>query len=455
MFWKKRKEKDKTKIISNIVTEDVLYEQMQANNTTYHRSEYDRKIYDDPKAKQNAKDKFFGDKKTGIDPYTGKILYRTQEEAKKRFGDKWQDHVAESDHINALKEIYDKYGKNPFLTDEDLKSIANKEHNISVTSRKFNNQKREKTNKEFAKKANIPDKGKKKAIQDQNKSQILQAADATGRTIKNAAEIGHNAGMEAGIKSAQYSTAISGIDNIVRVFNGEETVDEALVNVTESGARGFATKYIQDGSAEVMIRAFSTSKSPLIQKMLESNVPAKVITTVTTFGSTVTKYIRGEITTEECLIDVGDKGLSLATSPVFMAVGGALIPIPVVGEAIGLYVGSILTEIYYNSIVDNLVMNKYEHEERMRIIAECEAAKQELIRRREQLEEYIDQNIRELKDCFKQSMEKIYLGFENGDADLIIEGANGITQKMGGKVNYNNVEEYKKFLLDENSTFIL
>ena len=55
-----------------------------------------------------------------------------------------------------------------------------------------------------------------------------------------------------------------------------------------------------------------------------------------------------------------------------MAVGQALIPIPVVGAAVGALVGSLLTSSLYNKVIDELQNKKLAHDERMRLIQEAE-----------------------------------------------------------------------------------
>ena len=47
-----------------------------------------------------------------------------------------------------VEKIYDENADNPWLTSNDIKEVANSEENLVVTSRKFNNYKRSKTNKE-------------------------------------------------------------------------------------------------------------------------------------------------------------------------------------------------------------------------------------------------------------------------------------------------------------------
>lgn len=137
-----------------------------------------------------------------------------------------------------------------------------------------------------------------------------------------------------------------------------------------------------------------------------------------------------------------------------MAVGQALIPIPVVGAAVGALVGSMLTSNYYNQLITTLQTKELEHQERLRIIAECERAAQEARAFREELEKYLQSYFREYQDCFDDALATIHTSFQMGDADGVIAGANQITRKLGGNVRYNNMSEFKNYLLDD-STDIL
>lgn len=75
------------------------------------------KLWDSTKGKAEYKDKVFGDRQTIEDPISGKTLHRDQQAAQNKYhmknGDgenvstKWAEHSAETDHINALKDIHD------------------------------------------------------------------------------------------------------------------------------------------------------------------------------------------------------------------------------------------------------------------------------------------------------------------------------------------------------------
>lgn len=129
-----------------------------------------------------------------------------------------------------------------------------------------------------------------------------------------------------------------------------------------------------------------------------------------------------------------------------MAVGQTLIPIPIVGGAVGALVGAVLTSNLYNGLIDDLKNRQYEHEERMKRIAECKAIAEQARVFRIELQGYLDKYFDDYKQCFDSALQSIEVSFENGDADGVIMAANQITYKLGGTVKYNNVDEFKIFL---------
>ena len=137
-----------------------------------------------------------------------------------------------------------------------------------------------------------------------------------------------------------------------------------------------------------------------------------------------------------------------------MAIGQALIPIPVVGAAIGALVGSVATSYLYNHLVNKVRTEIYEHNERMRIMEECrEAIKQEQLYRRE-LEAYLEEYFRDFRNCLDGALNDIQQSFEKWDANGVIAGSNQITRKLGGTVYYDNMDEFVSFLTSD-STDIL
>jgi len=412
-----------------------------------------RKLYDDGRAKANAKSKLFRDGVTVRDPYTNKKLVLTKKEAKLMFGDNWTEHLAESDHIRPLEQIFEDTAHSPWVTTDDIKAAANNPDNIRVTSRKTNNAKRSRTNEQFVKDV---DYRKSKSVKFTNDGELtaLRDGDAAnqsirhrifGSSVKNIFRTGHEAGMSGAQSAGLTAVTMSGIMNIVDVINGKKDAREAVADTAKDAGNAVVAGYTVSSGLTVISHSFTNSNSEFLKALSKYNIPSKVITSVMVIGNTLMRYGNGEITTQQCLIELGDRGLNFATMGYSMAAGQAMIPIPVVGGVIGALVGSMLTSNYYHSLIDALTQKEFEHQERMRIIAECHEAAEQTKAFRLELEEYLKKYFDEYQECFDTAISSMQFSFQSGDADGVIASANMITSKLGGKVNFRTVDEFKEF----------
>ena len=420
-------------------------------------TKYDRSVLDDGAAKRNIKIDAFKSGGTVKDPYTGDVLTLTKAEARMKYGDDWTRHLAEADHKISLEHRYDETKNNPWLTNDDIKASSNSSDNLEVVSRKFNNAKRSRSSDKFVTDDEYLEKtgvklskdGKQKAIQSEKTAQKVLKKQDFKDSVRNITQTGHNAGMVAAKNSGTMGLAMSGIMNMTAVIKGEKSAEDAIADTVVDTGKAAATGYVMGGGLTTISHTLSGSSSKFLRALSESNVPGKVITAVVLTGDTLKRYGNGEITTQQCLIELGEKGLNFATTGYSMAVGQALIPIPVVGATVGALVGSMLTSNYYNQLIITLQTRELEHQERLRIIDECERAAQEARAFRAEMEAYLASYFNNYQDCFDDALIIINESFRTGDADGIISGANKITRKLGGKVNYNNMDEFRNFLFDD------
>lgn len=416
-----------------------------------------RKLYDNGLAKKRVKMDSFANGSKVIDSYTGDALELRIQDAKLKYGADWQKHVAEADHINPLEKVFKDNKKNPWLASNDINDLGNMDENLEVVSRKFNNAKRSRTNEEFVmdeeylkeKGVKLSEQGKQNAIEAGKRSQAAIDKKAKATALKNAVKTGHEAGKYSAKNSGITAATMSGIMNITAVINGEKSAKDALADTVVDSGKAAATGYVMGGGLTTISHSLSSSSSKFIQALSKSNVPGQVITAVIVTGNTLKRYGNGEISTQECIIELGEKGLNLATAGYSMAVGQALIPIPVVGAAVGALVGSVVTSKYYNELVNTLKLKELEHQERQRIISECKHAANEARAFRAELESYLEEYFKDYQDCFDEALSDMRFAFQVGDADGVIASANQITRKLGGDVHYETVAEFKNFLDDD------
>lgn len=453
----RRKVSETSQIASGFAATQSAYESTQAASVKYGKPDSyvgNRTAYDSGAAKVAAKRKLFAENVDVRDPYTGDKLVLTKQEAKAMYGDDWTRHLAESDHVKPLEKIYDDTKGNVWNTVDDIKQAANSDANIKVASRKFNNAKRSRTNKEYvendeyisSKDVRLTKEGKQQAIKDGEMAEMAINSQLRNSAVKNVISTGHQAGMQGAQNAGISSLTVSGIMNVVSVIKGEKSGEEAVKDTVKDAGKAAVSGYVMGGGLTVLSHTLSGSKSEFIKGLAKSNVPGKVITAVIATGDTLKKWGTGEINTQECMIELGAKGINMLTVNYAMAMGQALIPIPIVGGAIGALVGSMLTSTYYESLINTLQTKKLEHEERLRIIKECNEAAEQAIAFRKELEIYLENYFQEYRECFDSALSTMRFAYETGDADGMISSANQITRKLGGQVKFENVEGFKKFL---------
>lgn len=461
---------------ANIALNQTIQKSINSTNIKYSRPNYNpqsrKQFYDDGKIRKKVLDDAFSQRKKVIDPYSGAELVKKQRDAKIQFGEKWQSHVAEADHIDPLSKLVDRTKNNPFLTTDDIREIGNNKDNFQVLSRKLNQGSREvgkggSTQKEWAEDStrmrglenniqsgesvnNVVNRIKKtgKLAEDRNNNKIFR------RSVNNAMGTVHDAGKVGAQNAGVTALTMSSIMNLVSVIKGEKSGEDAVIDTIKDGGKAAVVGYAMGGGMTAVSQTLSYSSSGIVQSLAKNNVPGKVITALIMTGDTLKKWGDGEITTQECFIQLGNKGLNMATMSYSMAVGQAMIPIPIIGGAIGALVGATLTGNLYNGLINKLQIKELEHQERLRIMEECRIVKEQAIAFQKELESYLDSYFSEYRSFFDTAISSMQVSYELGDTDGVIAGANSIKQKLGGQVRFESLSEFKAFL-DSDEEYIL
>lgn len=390
---------------------DVIQEMRQRAAQKFEKPDTytgNRTIYDSGAAKKAAKMEAFTGGKEVTDPYTGAKLVMTKNEAKTLYGNDWAKHLAESDHVKPLEQIYKDTKKNVWNTTEDIRAAANNPDNLQVASRQFNNPKRSRLNEEYVSDDNyleqkgvkLTEEGKARAIEDGKVAEQSINSQLKEASIKNIVKTGHEAGMYGAVNAGGTALTISGARNIVSVIKGEKSSEEAIKDTITDGGKAAVNGYMMSSALTVVGHTLSNSSSAFVRGLVECNVPAAVISAVAVTGDTLRKLGNGEITMQECMIELGDKGLNMAVIGKTAAVGQTLIPIPVVGAAVGALVGSAITSACYNGVVNKLKSMGAGENERIEIAKEGYDAAEQTKTFRKELKQYSDTYFKKYPGCF-------------------------------------------------------
>lgn len=404
-----------------------------------------RKLYDSLQAKINAKSNAYRNGGMAKDPYTGKELFLKKRDAKAKYGNNWQEHLAEADHIEPVQKIHEKYKDAPWLTNDNIKELANSDENIKVISRKLNNAKRNRINEEFygdneylkSKGIDISRDKKQEAIKDSDKARKSISNDADRKQRLNIRDDFHAAGKNGAYNAGAMTAAMSTVDNLVAVIKGERTPEEALKRIVFNTGTSAAIGYVVSGSVSVIAHTLSNNSSKFIRSLVNSNVPGKVVSAVMATGGTLLKYSKGEIDTKECICELGKDGVNIGVTGASMTIGQALIPIPYIGAAVGAMVG----EGIYRNLSESMVRMNMAQEEYELVNAVSEQVIYRMKCEKEAFERITSQLFAERDVAMNEGFEKINCASKNDDTDEMRKGLLQIARSFGREPKFYTRED--------------
>lgn len=151
----------------------------------------------------------------------------------------------------------------------------------------------------------------------------------------------HKAGMESAAFAVAITAAVSTIDDVSKVIDGEMTAQEAFVDVAKdvgiSGGLAYGTTFISTAVANTM----SASSHNLIQALGKSGVPAAVISFGVQSFDSVVDYANGTIDGKQLAYDLGENAAMVGGSAAGAAIAGAVVGsvVPGAGTAVGFCAG--------------------------------------------------------------------------------------------------------------------
>lgn len=453
--------------MSVVIASDTVTNSKDTIDTFAKPDEYSKEVrsrIDSQKAKALKKDREFGNKTVVKDKVTGDYRFRTESEAKAIYGSEYMAHTTQTDHVTPVKKIYDKYKKNPYLKEEDISKIANCDQNLTNTTAKLNNAKRDRSNTQFikdkeyreSKGISLDGKGKRTLVGEQLKSEVATTAYAGALTVKNAVVLSAESFAEGAVYGAAIGGGISACRNAVAVIKGEKDSMEALTDTaadTVDSAVDFGITHVVSENFKLIMKNSSNEMIKTLYKT--STVPTTLAVAAIETIKSSKKYFCGEIDGTEYAKELGQTGIVTAGSTVGAVIGSAAGP---VGELVGSMVGYAVSSAYYYGVVSTLEIindNALAHEERIRIEAECDEAIAEMKRYRAEIEQVVEAYFADYEQTFSEAFKTIESGLISGNPDDVIAGGNIITQKLGGTVQYNNMKEFDDFMNDTDADFVL
>ncbi len=448
-------------------------------------------------------------------------MVKSIKEARQVYGENYQEHVAESDHIDPLNRIVNRNINNPWLMTEDIKEAANRPDNIQIISRR-NNQTggkggmtQEEWCQDIKKMEHISTQSGRSV--DEICTQVKQTGEkARNKTdqilrsdeIFNLKETAKFAGKTVAINTAGTAATISGVYNIAACLSGEKEISKALLDVAGDSFCAGVKGGVSGAGLTVINNTLAAAQNEFIASLGKNNAVGKSITVISIAGETVNRWCEGEISTAECLMDLGEKGGSYAGAMYGAGIGQAVIPIPIVGGAIGSMVGARVSSAIIEGIKEAVEEKRREHErivqEMMRYYAEKQRreevktlihvntvesaqraimtiatsdALKKLVRElklsvedeiqtrqivaehlfaafqlqeyRRQLQDYIDKYFSGYEKCFSEAFNIMDTALEMGDYESAMIGTNKISRLFGKKPVVENTQDFTELMFGD------
>lgn len=463
----------------------LIYSSQKSNTdmgiTREYNSDNRNKLWDSTKGKTEFKNKTFGDKQTIKDPISGKTLHKCQQAAQNKYhmkngtgekvSAKWADHSAETDHINALKDIHDVAKHNPFLTDNDFKEVMNSEENYRIISKSDNASKGSKNDWQIITNKNSDISAEGKAVM--AKEKIRADAALHG---KFAVKTAQNAGKEfiSGASDAVIGSAIpltvEAVKKLIDVAQGKETFADAAKDMGKITA-GVA---VAGGTNRLLVDTISvqlaSSKSAVLKSIANSSAVGQIVAVASIVQESAVRYINGEIDDKEFIEEVGVKGAAMAAGMIGGQVGreiGSLIGgaigttiLPGVGTAAGIAAGRVIGEILgvvittvvcgtivsvYTSVKQTLKgMDDYKLKESRIKRLESDAIA-EIERQRSAFKEIVEREYDHWDSTIQSGLEMMIMNSweESFDLQGVTDGLDKILSLFEKSVMFKSKEEYE------------
>lgn len=265
-------------------------------------------------------------------------------------------------------------------------------------------------------------------------------------TAKDMAGVAHRAGMEAAKYGAAIGGTVSIVQNLTAVVRGDKEPGEATLAVAKDTASSAAISY-GTGFAGSAVKGFmQNAKSGTAQALSKTNLPGILVTVSLSAASTMKRYCDGEITGVECFEELGEQGTGMLSSALFATIGQIAIPIPVVGGLIGGMLGYAVASASYGTLLGALKEADLAAQERRQIEEACEKQIQLIREYRTQIETIITEYLASYAEVFNASFSGIKTALEIGDVDGVISSANQITEAMGKRILFKNMDEFEQLM---------
>lgn len=349
--------------ISEAIILDNATTDITGNATLQISDEYIREIFNNPYKLKKFKVSQFS-QGTPVDIVSGNELVG-QNEAKRLYGDRWQEYAAETDHSTPLKDIYDRNKSRKFISDQDIKNAANVEENYSLKSKSTNSSKQDSTNIEMIDRLEkegieLDRDAQRRLRREQRRSSAAVQSELRNTQTRNIASETITGATEA-LEASAIPIAMDILFNIIQVCNNKKDIKTAVTDV----AKVVGAVAVTGSATRLLNTALQNVDSPVLQFALEHNLPAQIIAMALLIKDDIKGIKEKTLTKAEATSNILSKFAGIVGGKIGTAIGTQAISLmqqhtatKAIGGLLGAYGGSAIfaipVAIYASVVAKNL-----------------------------------------------------------------------------------------------------
>lgn len=403
---------------------------------------YERKNYDNPYARKKFSDKTFDGKKTTVDA-TGQTVHSSHKAASNKYKSNASLHQSETDHIDPLKNIQSRHKSNAYLSDTDIKDVANREGNFQILNKNKNTSKGAKTEFEVG----IETKDAKRVVEGAKKK-LENDTLLAGRTAKNVYVQAKTLAPQAA-SIALVATIYDATNLLPDLLSGKISKEDYAKHIAATGGKTFL---ISEGLGIVLPQInhmLTNSSIKAFQMVGDSGYIGAVISVGMIIANSSVRLANGEISAKECAEEIVTSGLALAAN---FFIGAGLGPVagPIASIALSAVYSSVQKVIAINNSINE------EHQQRIEMLnVIADYIEGELKNQSEKLDVIFAEVKNEWDSSMTLAFKNINAGILNDDPKTINDGIDMILNQMNVKAKFNSASDFRSFLDSSDRTLTI
>lgn len=253
----------------------------------------------------------------------------------------------------------------------------------------------------------------------------------------------------AGIEGAKYGAAIGGtislVQNLFSLAQKEKDMSKAVSDLASDTAKGAAIGYGTGFVGAALKGSLQQSKHAGFRALANTNAPALAVNICLSLGSSIKRYVAGEITESQLLLEVGEKGSGMLSASMMAALGQMAIPIPFVGAAVGGMIGYTLSSMFYQCALDAARGAEASRERLERVRAIEGAARARVAGEQAALDDFLRSEIPALQSE-TQLLFTVVNTSTHGQVDALASAINRYAELLGQRLQFQSMTEFDSFM---------